>query len=237
MNEKDRNLELLAQVRAGDEAAFCALIEENSGLIWSIARRFFGRGVDADDLYQLGCVGFVKAVRGFDPAFGTRFSTYAVPKITGEIRRFLRDDGPVKVSRSTKELQARLCALRAQLETQLGREPRLSELAEASGIAQEEIAVCDLASAPVQSLQQSIGDDGPILENAVGDMGIEDSIAERSALRKALNELPERERKVIVLRFYRSMTQQQAARVLGISQVQVSRIERRAVGILREKVI
>jgi len=237
MNIPDRNLELLARVHDGDEDAFTTLIEENSGLIWSIARRFFGRGVDADDLYQIGCVGFVKAVRGFDPAFGTKFSTYAVPKISGEIRRFLRDDGPVKVSRTTKELQAKLCALRTELEAALGREPRLSELAEASGVSEEDIAVCDLASAPVQSLQQSLGDDGPTLENAVGDNGIEDMIAERSALKKALSELPEREKKVILLRFYRSMTQQQAAQILGISQVQVSRIERRAVDLLRKKVI
>ena len=110
MNEPDRNLALIARVHAGDKAAFSTLLSENEGLIWSIARRFFGRGVEPDDLYQLGCVGFVKAVRGFDPAFGTRFSTYAVPKITGEIRRFLRDDGPVKVGRTTKELQAKICA-------------------------------------------------------------------------------------------------------------------------------
>ncbi|MBQ1504909.1 MAG: sigma-70 family RNA polymerase sigma factor [Oscillospiraceae bacterium] len=237
MNEPDRNLALIARVHAGDEAAFSALLSENEGLIWSIARRFFGRGVEPDDLYQLGCVGFVKAVRGFDPAFGTRFSTYAVPKITGEIRRFLRDDGPVKVSRTTKELQAKICAARAQLEGKLGREVRLSELAEATGLAPEEISACDLAASPVQSLQQTVGDDGPSLENAVGDAGIEDAIAERSALRKALEELPEKEKKVILLRFFRGLTQQQAAVILGISQVQVSRIERRAVVTLREKIL
>ena len=237
MNEPDRNGELLGRLQKGDESAFEKLIEENSGLIWSIARRYFGRGVDADDLYQLGCVGFVKAVRGFDPSFGTRFSTYAVPKINGEIRRFLRDDGPVKVSRSTKELQARLCALRAKMEAQLGREPHLSELAKEAGLDEEEIAVCDLASAPVQSLQQSYGEDGPSLENIVGDSGIEEMITRRSALKKALTELPEREKRVILLRFFRSLTQQQAAAALGMSQVQVSRIERRAVDMLRKKIL
>ena len=237
MSETDRNTELLRQVREGSEEAFDALIKENAGLIWSIARRYFGRGVDADDLYQLGCVGFVKAVRGFDPQFGTRFSTYAVPKISGEIRRFLRDDGPVKVSRTTKELQAKICTLRAELEAKLGREPYLSELARESGLSEEEIAVCDLASAPVRSLQAPLGDDGAELESALGDSGIEDSITSRSALKKALSELPERERRIILLRFFRSMTQQQTALVLGISQVQVSRLERRAVGILREKIL
>lgn len=237
MNESDRNIELLKQVHNGDREAFTALIEENSGLIWSIARRFFGRGVDPEDLFQLGCVGFVKAVHGFDLNFGTRFSTYAVPKISGEIRRFLRDDGPVKVSRSTKELQAKLMILRTRLESELGREPHISELSEAAGISQEEIAVCDLASAPVQSLQQSLGDEGQTLENAVGDNGIEDMIIERSTLKKALTELPEKERKVLLLRFFRAMTQQQAASILGISQVQVSRIERRAVNLIREKIL
>lgn len=237
MNESDRNLELLERVRNGDDSAFTSLMEENSGLIWSIARRFFGRGVDPDDLFQLGCVGFVKAVRGFDPVFGTRFSTYAVPKIAGEIRRFLRDDGPVKISRSTKELQTRIMTLRTQLEGELGREPRLSELASVSGLSQEEIAVCDLASVPVQSLQQTLGEEGQTLENAVGDSGIEDMIIERSALKKALTELPEKEKKVILLRFYRSLTQQQVAAIMNISQVQVSRIERRAVKLMREKIL
>ncbi len=173
MNEPDRNLALIARVQAGDEAAFDALIEENRALVWSIARRFFGRGVEPDDLYQLGCVGFVKAVRGFDPAFGTRFSTYAVPKITGEIRRFLRDDGPVKVSRTTKELQARICAAHAKLEAQNGRAPRLSELSAVLGISEAEISACDLAGAPVQSLQQRGQRDGPQMEKALGDTGSE----------------------------------------------------------------
>lgn len=237
MNDPDRNLALIARVQAGDRAAFDTLIEENRALVWSIARRFFGRGVEPDDLYQLGCVGFVKAVRGFDPAFGTRFSTYAVPKITGEIRRFLRDDGPVKISRTTKELQAKICAARAKLESELGREPRLSELAAVSGLSEEEISACDLAGTPVQSLQHSAAEDGPMLENALGDAGIEDAITDRSALRMALDELPEKEKKVILLRFFRGLTQQQAAGILGISQVQVSRIERRAVVTLREKIL
>jgi len=233
MSGYEGNLALVAQAQGGDEAAFAQLIEENNGLIWSIARRYFGRGVDPDDLFQLGCVGFIKAVRGYDGTFGTQFSTYAVPKIAGEIRRFLRDDGPVKVSRGTKETGVRLLRIKSELEAKLGREPYLSELAEVSGLAPEEIAMCELAATPVQSLQQPIGDEGFSLESTLGGESIENRIVERTALRTALRDLPERERKVLMLRYYRGMTQERVAHALHVSQVQVSRIERRAIGMLR----
>ena len=236
MSDYAGNIALVKQAQAGDQAAFDALIQENSGLIWSIARRFFGRGCDPEDLFQLGCVGFIKAVQGYDTAFGTQFSTYAVPKIAGEIRRFLRDDGPVKVSRSTRETGARLMRIKAELEANLGREARLSELAEASGLSPEEIAACELAISPVQSLQQPVGDEGFSLESTLGGENIENIIVERTALRSALQELPERERKVLLLRYYRGMTQERVARALEVSQVQISRIERRAIGMLREKI-
>ncbi len=236
MNGYAENSALVERAQRGDEEAFAALVSENSGLIWSIARRFFGRGCDPEDLYQLGCVGFIKAVRGYDPAFGTRFSTYAVPKIAGEIRRFLRDDGPVKVSRSTRETGVRLLWVKTELEAKLGREARLSELAAASGMSPEEIAVCELAASPVQSLQQPIGDDGFSLESTIGGESIENTIVERTALRSALRELPERERTVLLLRYYRGMTQEKVARALEVSQVQISRIERRAIGMLRDKI-
>ena len=126
--------ELINGAQQGDERALERMVEENSGLIWSVARRFFGRGAEPDDLYQLGCVGFIKAVHGFDPGYGTQFSTYAVPKIAGEIRRFLRDDGGVKVSRGVKERAVRIKAARAKLEQRLGREPALSEIAEETGL-------------------------------------------------------------------------------------------------------
>ena len=138
---------LLRAARDGDREAAERLVRENSGLIWSVARRFFGRGADAEDLYQLGCVGFLKAIAGYDEGYGTQFSTYAVPKISGEIRRFLRDDGAVKVSRTLKERAAAVRSARTALEQRLGREPYLSELAAETGLTPEDIAAAETAAA------------------------------------------------------------------------------------------
>ncbi len=226
--------DLLRTARKGDKNAMERLVTENAGLIWSIARRFFGRGVDADDLYQLGCIGFLKAVHGYDEAFGTQFSTYAVPKISGEIRRFLRDDGAVKVSRGVKERAASIRAARGTLEQRLGREPTVSEISQETGMSPEDIAAAELATGPAESLQRENGEDGLTLEQVLGGDGQEEQLVERVALRMALEQLPQREQRVIALRFYHGMTQDAAARVLGVSQVQVSRLERRAVETLRK---
>ena len=226
--------ELLEAAAAGDNEACEKLLEENVGLIWSIVRRYYGRGVDTEDLYQLGCLGFLKAVRGFDPAYGTQFSTYAVPKIAGEIRRFLRDDGTVKVSRGVKERAQVIRLARDKLGHSLGREPTLSELAEETGLEAEEIAAAETATLSVTSLQGESGEDGFTLEAVLGTDGMEERLIEQVALRDAIAALPEREQQVIGLRFYKNLTQERAARVLGVSQVQVSRIERRAMAHLRE---
>lgn len=226
--------ELLQAAREGDNRACEQVLEENNGLIWSVVRRYYGRGVEPDDLYQLGCLGFLKAVRGFDPAFGTQFSTYAVPKIAGEIRRFLRDDGAVKVSRGLKEQGALIRGVRSQLWSELGREPVLSELAEATGLTPEEIAAAETAADPVVSLQAETGEGGLTLEGVLSAGGMEEGLVERIALRGALEQLPEREREVLLLRYYKGLTQTNTARVLGVSQVQISRLERRAVDRLRQ---
>lgn len=226
--------EALRRAREGDRNEAGRLIEENSGLIWSVARRFFGRGVDADDLYQLGCVGFLKAIEGFDESFGTQFSTYAVPKISGEIRRFLRDDGTVKVSRSLKEQAAHIKSARVQLEQKMGREPTVSELSAFVGISAEDIAFAESAVIQTESLQRENGDDGFTLEKILGDYEAEDRMVEHVSLKAAIEKLPERERKVIALRYYHGMTQQNCARVLCVSQVQISRLEKRAVENLRK---
>ena len=223
---------LIKAAKAGDRAASERLIVENSGLIWSIARRFFGRGVDSDDLYQLGCVGFLKAIEGYDESFGTQFSTYAVPKISGEIRRFLRDDGSVKVSRGLKERAQTVKTARRLLEQRFGREPTISEISSETGITIEDIATAETAAGPPESLNRET-DEGFSLELVLGDYGQEERLVERVALREAIRELPEREQAVLALRYNHGMTQDSAARVLGVSQVQVSRLERRAVQTLR----
>ena len=230
----DETITLLREAQAGDREAAGRMIEENAGLIWSIARRYFGRGVEPDDLYQLGCLGFLKAIEGFDESYGTRFSTYAVPKISGEIRRFLRDDGAVKVSRGIKERAAVLRTVRKALEQELGRDPTVSELAVQTGISPEDIAVAETATVPLESLQQTSGEDGFTLEQVLGDWTVEERLVEYVALRQAIERLPEKERQTVFLRFYHGMTQERASRVLGVSQVQVSRLERRAVKLLRQ---
>ena len=225
----------LRLARKGNREAAGQLVEENAGLIWSVARRYFGRGVDPEDLYQLGCVGFLKAIEGFDESYGTRFSTYAVPKISGEIRRFLRDDGMVKVSRGIKEQAAQIRMARIELEQRLGREPTLSELSRETGMSPEDIAFAETATGPAESLQRESGEDGFTLELVLGDYGAEEKMVEHVALRAAIEQLPERERQVVALRYYHGMTQQNCAKVMHVSQVQISRLERRAVELLRER--
>ena len=226
---------LLEAARGGDNDACEQMMEENAGLIWSVVRRYYGRGTDPEDLYQLGCLGFLKAVRGFDPAFGCQFSTYAVPKIAGEIRRYLRDDGAVKVSRGVKERAATIRQARDRLSHSLGREPTLSELSAETGLEPEDIAAAEEANLPVASLQMEAGEDGFTLESVLGTDGMEEGVVERLALRGAIEALPERERQVIFLRYYKNLTQDKTAKVLGVSQVQISRIERKAMEHLRRE--
>lgn len=228
----EETLTLLEAAQGGDAEAGERVLRENIGLIWSVVRRYNGRGVETEDLYQLGCIGFLKAVKGFDFAYGTQFSTYAVPKIAGEIRRFLRDDGAVKVSRTLRERAQSVYCAREKLCVQLGREPTLSELAVETGLRAEEIAEAELASAQPDSLQQELGD-GLTLETLLGTESPEEGLIERMTLRAAIDALPEKERMTILLRFFKSLTQEQTARVLRVSQVQVSRLERRALERLR----
>jgi len=226
-------LTLLDRAQNGDNDACQQVLTENVGLIWSIVKRYSGCGVDTDDLYQLGCIGFIKAVKGFDLTYGTQFSTYTVPKIAGEIRRFLRDDGSVKVGRSLREKGQTLFYTRERLRHTLGREPQLSELAQETGMTVEEVAAVELANGPLESLQQETID-GLTLESTLGTDSPEEGMVEKIALREAIDSLPERERITILLRFFRGMTQEQTARILKVSQVQVSRLERKGLAKLRE---
>lgn len=226
--------DLIRLAKSGDEDAKERLVTENAGLIWSVSRRFAGRGTELDDLYQLGCVGFLKAVEGFDVDYGTQFSTYAVPKISGEIRRFLRDDGAVKVSRSLKERAALIRIAQSKLISQLGREPTITEIVEETGLTQEDIAAAETATAFIESLQKENGDDGYSLEDVLSDTESEENMVEKIALRQGIGNLPEREATVIRLRYYHGLTQQRVSVILGVSQVQVSRIEKKAIETLRQ---
>ena len=229
--------ELIRLSQSGDKEASERLVTENAGLIWSVARRYLGRGTEADDLYQLGCLGFLKAVDGFDLNFGTQFSTYAVPKIAGEIRRFLRDDGTIKVSRTVKEHAATIRTVRNQLIVSLGREPTVNEISEKTGFSPEEIAIAETATAATESIQKETGEDGFSLENILTDTESEEKIVEKISLRQAIEKLPQRDATVIKLRYFHGLTQERVAKVLSVSQVQVSRIEKKALCALRELMI
>ena len=229
----DRTQALIVRAQQGDTAASEQLVLENAGLIWSIARRYFGRGVEPDDLYQLGALGFLKAIAGFDTQYGTQFSTYAVPKIAGEIRRFLRDDGAVKVSRSVKERAAVIKKERQRLTGELGREPTLSELSQSLDLSVEEIASAETATSSAESIQRQTGEEGITLEDVLAGPEMEDGILERMALKQAVSNLSAREQMVISLRYFHGLTQQKVASIIGVSQVQVSRIEKKALERLR----
>lgn len=229
-----RTEELIARAKTGDKSAGETLVTENSGLIWSVARRFLGRGTEAEDLYQLGCLGFLKAIDGFDLEYGTQFSTYAVPKIAGEIRRFLRDDGAVKVSRGIKERAATIKAARNQLVQELGREPTIQEIADRTELTPEDIAIAETATASVESIHQEAGEDGFTLENILTDTETEEVLLEKISLRQAVEKLPEREKMVINLRYYHGLTQERVSKVMQVSQVQISRIEKKALLRLKE---
>jgi len=227
-------MELLQKAKNGDKQAAEKILNDNSGLVWSVVKRFYGRGVESDDLYQLGCIGFLKAMDGFDVSFGTQFSTYAVPKIAGEIRRFLRDDGTIKVSRTLKERSASIKMARQRMTGLLGREPSISELEEELGLTAEEIACAETATSATESIHRETGEDGFTLEAVLSDGSMEETVLESVSLKDALQKLPEREHKVIALRFFHGLTQDKTAKILGVSQVQVSRIERKALKELRD---
>lgn len=226
--------ELIALAQSGDKGAGETLVNENSGLIWSVARRFIGRGTETEDLFQLGCIGFLKAVEGFDLEFGTQFSTYAVPKIAGEIRRFLRDDGAIKVSRTLKEQAASIKSMRNHLTSALGREPTIVEISRQTGLTVEEIALAETATAGTESINRELGEEGFSLENILTDTETEEKLVEKISLRQAIEKLPERENMVIKLRYFHGLTQERVSKVLNVSQVQVSRIEKKALSHLKE---
>ena len=225
---------LLSAAQSGSREAAGELVEANLGLVHAIVRRFQGRGADREELFQVGQIGLFKAVRDFDPAYGVAFSTYAVPKIEGEIRRFLRTDGVIRVSRTVYERAGLVSRTEKMLSARLGRAPCLSELSSALDLPPEEIAEAVMAFAGVDSLEREVGEDGTPLGSLLADDSESQRTADAILLKDAVERLPEKEREIIRLLFYRGLTQMQAAALLGISQVQVSRIRHKALDALRE---
>lgn len=234
-------LELIRLSQMGDTGARNRVITENVGLIWSIVRRFLGRGQEAEDLFQIGCIGLMKAVDKFELSYDVKFSTYAVPMITGEIKRFLRDDGMIKVSRTLKETASRVRKVQETLENEFGREPTLAELAASLQLAEEEIVMALDSSAEVESLNKTIyhsdGSDIVLMDKIAEETDQNERLINHMALKKIISELDEREQSLIRMRFFEERTQTQVAQVLGISQVQVSRMEKKLLLHLREQLI
>jgi len=239
----ERNLDLIMRAQSEDEEtsmlALEAIIEENMGLVRSIALRFRDRGTDYEDLVQIGIIGMMKAVRSFDPGREVVFSTYAVPLIMGEIKRHLRDDGPVKISRVYKRLSAELGRVRNKILTDEGREPSISELAQICGISVEDAAVALETVNPIASLSESYGDDEKLtLESQLASPDREiEKLNDKIALSQAIDRLPRDWQKIITLRYYRNMTQQQVANMLGLSQVKVSREEKKILTVLKGELL
>lgn len=227
----DRTLELIERSHQGDKTARETLVEENLGLVYSIARRFLGRGVEMEDLIQIGSIGLLKAIDKFDLSFDVRFSTYAVPMISGEIKRFLRDDGIIKVSRSLKQTAMKACMVREMLEKREGREPSIGEIAREIGMESEEIVLAMESAAEVESIYKTIyqGDGSAIalMDKLEEKENANDKLLDHMVLYEVLDSLEEKEQKLIRLRYFDEKTQSQAAKELSMTQVQVSRLEKK----------
>lgn len=236
----ERTLALIERAHQGDKEARDVLVEENVGLVWSIVRRFKNRGVEQEDLFQIGSIGLIKAVDKFDTAFDVRFSTYAVPMIMGEIKRYLRDNGMLKVSRSLKELSYRVYGTRETMEKAMGREPTLAEIADELGILPEEAAAAVNVACEVESLQKVIyqgdGHDIALMDKLEEKRNQNEELLNRMVVEKAMDYLDEREKKLLELRYFQDKTQAAIAREMGMSQVQVSRLEKKILLFLRGKI-
>ena len=237
MYDNARNIELVRRAKQGDGQALEQLMHENAGLVKSIALRFQGRGQDAEDLIQIGNIGMIKAVRGFDENFGTAFSTYAVHMVTGELKRFLRDDGLIKISRDIKHRGYLLCRASEEFAAKNGREPKISELCTICEMTHEQVVTSLEAMMPAISLYEKQGDeDSGSLEDILG-VDTSEEMTDRLALSQALENLPDDEKTLIYLRYFKGLTQTESAKRLGLSQVKVSRREKKIIEKLRKEMI
>ena len=241
MHEND--MKVIDNAKNGNKDAMTKLIEDNNGLIWSIVRRFNGRGYDIEDLYQIGTIGFIKAIQRFDTSFEVRLSTYAVPYILGEIKRFIRDDGPIKISRSIKELNIKIIELQKEYLNKYGKEITLEQLAKELKTSKEDIAMALDSARPVNSIEDSQYRDNKtdktisLIDQLSSGKDEENEITNRITIKKLISELKDNEKEVILLRYYKGKTQMQVAKILGITQVQVSRIERKVLEKMPRKLI
>lgn len=227
---------ILALARDGDKSAQDKIVNDNLGLVYSVVKKFLGRGYESEDLFQIGCLGLVKAISRFDTSFDVSFSTYAVPMIMGEIKRFIRDDGIIKVSRSIKELAVKALALREKIINQTNAEPSIKELAERLDVTPEDVAIAMEAGLKPESINAPLGDDNTktLADRIESDDDCEAKVINKILVDELLKKFDERERKIIILRYFKQKTQAQIASVLGISQVQVSRIEKKVLGLMKK---
>lgn len=236
----DHTIVLIQKSHEGDKEARARLVEENTGLVWCVVKRFYNRGVEMEDLFQIGTIGLLKAIDKFDLNYDVKFSTYAVPMITGEIKRFLRDDGMIKVSRSLKELSYKAYLCREKLQERFGREPSVTELAGELGVEPEELMAALDASSEVESLHkpiyQSDGQEVSLMDRLPWRAEPEEEILDHLLLKELLGGLEKEERQPIYLRYFADRTQAQAGKELGISQVQVSRLEKKILKSMREQI-
>jgi RNA polymerase sporulation-specific sigma factor len=226
----DQTREWIRRAKEGNQEAKEKLVLENKGLVWNVVKGFQGRGYEKEELFQIGCIGLIKSIERFDLNYDVKFSTYAVPLITGEIRRFFRDDGIIKVSRKWKEDGYRIYQSMQKLRQSLGREPDLREISEDCGISLEDIVIALDANAEVESLNRTIQSEGKeiSLEDRIpSEESMEEKIIDHLSLRQAMNELSERERKLIGMRYFQNKTQMEISKEFGVSQVQISRLEKK----------
>lgn len=241
MYETNRKDIIAAQ--EGNKESLEKIIQENNGLVWSIVKRFGGRGHELEDLYQVGSIGFIKAIKRFDTDLDVRLSTYAVPYIMGEIKRYIRDDGPVKISRSLKELKTKINVIEQEYLAKEGKELTINELAKILKTTKEEIALAQEINNPVTSLEQASYTDNKtdkvisIMEQINNGIDEQELLANKLVIENLIKGLNKRDKEIIVLRYYREKTQAQVAKILGITQVQVSRLEKKILALMKEKLI
>mgnify|MGYP004524545279 FL=1 len=233
----ENKVEDILKAQSGNKEIMTKLVTENSNLIWSIVTRFKDRGYEIEDLYQIGCIGFIKSIKRFDTNYEVKLSTYAVPYILGEIKRFIRDDGPVKVSRSIKELSYKIKLIQSEYITKKGRDIQIEELAKLLKVSKEDIVIAMDSNNTVESIDRKVNDsdDLTIMDKLKSNVDQEKDIVNKITIKTLIEGLDEKSKKIIMLRYYRGKTQSQVAELLGVTQVQVSRLEKKILSSMKHK--